>query len=364
MVGFATDLRARKHEEEELRKAHDELEKRVEDRTTELKAARERLRYLMTVTPAIVYTNLASDYTVHLRQRERVPHHGIFRVGDARRQSLLDRASPSRGRQARLRGNGPADHKGGGTDEYRFRHRDGHYIWIQDTFRVSKTLRVVHSRSSVRGRISPTEDAEDALGERMAVMNDLETLVGCEPRHHLHNASLRRLCLHIRQRQSEDDHGRTHRGRCATTRSSGSNGFIRTMQAGCSANGTLIRQGGGALEYRFRHRDGHYIWIQDTLMVVARQSGKTEGDRRVLGRRVRSQARRGRTETTGGTGRAAQQIHPRDTLVDISRRGGGYGARIPERTANGRGEAQAHHDDDRSRAASPLYRSACQQIAW
>ena len=31
MVGFATDLRARKLEEEELRKAHDELEKQVED---------------------------------------------------------------------------------------------------------------------------------------------------------------------------------------------------------------------------------------------------------------------------------------------------------------------------------------------
>ena len=62
-VGFATDLRTRKHEEEELRKAHDELEKRVDERTTELKAAQERLRYLMTVTPAIVYTNQASDYT-------------------------------------------------------------------------------------------------------------------------------------------------------------------------------------------------------------------------------------------------------------------------------------------------------------
>ena len=63
MVGFATDLRARKREEAELRKAHEELERHVEERTTELKAARERLRYLMTVTPAIVYTNQASDYT-------------------------------------------------------------------------------------------------------------------------------------------------------------------------------------------------------------------------------------------------------------------------------------------------------------
>jgi len=61
-VGFATDVRTRKREEEALRKAHDELEKRVEERTIELKTARERLRYLMTVTPAIVYTNQASDY--------------------------------------------------------------------------------------------------------------------------------------------------------------------------------------------------------------------------------------------------------------------------------------------------------------
>ena len=26
--------------------------------------------------------------------------------------------------------------KGGGTVEYRFQHRNGHYVWVQDTFRV------------------------------------------------------------------------------------------------------------------------------------------------------------------------------------------------------------------------------------
>ncbi len=105
-VGFATDLRTRKHEEEELRKAHDELEKRVDERTTELKAARERLRYLMTVTPAIVYTNQAERLYLHLRERERLPHHGLLRLGDAGGQGFLDGATASRGCHARVRGDG------------------------------------------------------------------------------------------------------------------------------------------------------------------------------------------------------------------------------------------------------------------
>ena len=52
-VGFATDLRERKREQDALQKAYDELEKRVEERTAELKEARGRLQYLLTVTPGI-----------------------------------------------------------------------------------------------------------------------------------------------------------------------------------------------------------------------------------------------------------------------------------------------------------------------
>jgi adenylate cyclase len=36
----------------------------------------------------------------------------------------------------------------------------------------------------------------------------------------------------------------------------------------------LIGQGKGAIEYRFRHRDGRYIWIQDTFTVTRDEEGK------------------------------------------------------------------------------------------
>ena len=36
----------------------------------------------------------------------------------------------------------------------------------------------------------------------------------------------------------------------------------------------LIGRGGGSVEYRFHHRDGHYIWIQDTFKVVYDDAGR------------------------------------------------------------------------------------------
>jgi PAS domain-containing protein len=36
---------------------------------------------------------------------------------------------------------------------------------------------------------------------------------------------------------------------------------------------SLITQGGGSIEYRFRHRDGHYVWVQDTFKVVYDEVG-------------------------------------------------------------------------------------------
>ena len=35
----------------------------------------------------------------------------------------------------------------------------------------------------------------------------------------------------------------------------------------------LIKQGHGTVEYRFRHRDGHHLWVQDTFRVLHDDAG-------------------------------------------------------------------------------------------
>jgi PAS domain S-box-containing protein len=269
MVGFATDLRARKREEEELRKAHDELEKRVEERTTELKGARERLRYLMTVTPAIVYTNQASDYTCTF-----VSENVARIMGFSAWEMLEDkdfwtvRLHPEDAKRV-FEEITPLVDKGGGTIEYRFRHRDGHYIWVQDTFRVipdaqGRPSEIVGSWADISDR----KEAEEALGERMAVMNDLETLVGASPAIiYTTQVSGDYACTFV------SDNLNAIMGYAPWEMRDDKKFWLKRLHPDDSTNvfaelGRLIEQGHGSLEYRFRHRDGHYIWIQDTFSVT------------------------------------------------------------------------------------------------
>ena len=52
----------------------------------------------------------------------------------------------------------------------------------------------------------------------------------------------------------------------------------------------LIPKGGGSLEYRFRHRDGHYRWFQDSFRTVHDELGQPVGDCRFLGGHYPAQA--------------------------------------------------------------------------
>jgi adenylate cyclase len=182
-VGFATDLRERKREQDALQKAYDDLEKRVEERTGELKEARARLQYLLTVTPGIMYTNQATgNYKCTFVSRNVDPLMGFSEwemLEDP--EFWVKRLHPEDAPRV-FQKMAPLVEQGGGTIEYRFRHRDGHYVWIQDTFRVVRDdtgapSEIVGSWADITHR----KQVEQALGERMALMDDLQNLVAASP---------------------------------------------------------------------------------------------------------------------------------------------------------------------------------------
>ncbi|MBF8261950.1 MAG: PAS domain S-box [candidate division NC10 bacterium] len=133
------DITERKRAEEALQKAHDELELRVEERTAELDKARERLQYLLAVSPAIIYTNKGSgDFACTFVSNNLEPIMGYAPWEMLEDPKLwVKRLHPEDAK--RVFGEIlPLLERGGGTVEYRFRHRAEHYIWIQDTFGVMR----------------------------------------------------------------------------------------------------------------------------------------------------------------------------------------------------------------------------------
>jgi PAS domain S-box-containing protein len=275
-VAFNTDLRERKAGEEALQRAHDELERRIEERTTELKAAQERVRYLLTVTPGIIYTNkVSADYACTFVSDNVDPI-----MGFSTWEMLEDpefwckRLHPEDAKRV-FEQMDPLIERGGGTIEYRFRHRDGQYVWIQDSFKVvhddlGRPIEIVGSWADISDR----KQVEQALGERMALMNDLQNLVAASPSViYTTQASGDFACTFVSENlkstmgyapwEMRDDakfwSKRLH--------PEDAQGVFEQMAP-------LIERGGGTVEYRFRHRKGHYIWIQDTFTVIRDHEGK------------------------------------------------------------------------------------------
>jgi adenylate cyclase len=170
---------------------------------------------------------------------------------------------------------GPLVTRGGGALEYRFRHRDGRYIWVQDTFRVmhddqGRPSEIVGSWADISDR----KQAEQALGQRMALMNDLETLVGASPAIiYTTQVSGDYACTFVSENLN------TIMAYAPWEMRDDKKFWVKRLHPEDSARvfaelDRLIGQGGGAIEYRFRHRDGHYIWIQDTFTVTRDEEGK------------------------------------------------------------------------------------------
>jgi PAS domain S-box-containing protein len=171
----------------------------------------------------------------------------------------------------------PLIEQGEGTIEYRFRHRDGHYVWVQDTFKVvyddaGLPYEVVGSWAD----ISYHKQAQQALGERIAIMNDLQALVGASPSViyttqatgdfacRFVSENLRSIMAYAPWEMRDDPKF-----------------WVKHLHPEDSARvlaevNRLIGQGGGTVHYRFRHRKGHFIWIQDTFTVVRDKDGQTK----------------------------------------------------------------------------------------
>ena len=183
MVSFASDLRERQRAQETLRQAYDELEDRVRARTVELEEARGRLQYLLKVTPGIIYTNKVSgDYKCTFVSQNVDPIMGFSAWEMLEDKDFWpNRLHPDDARRV-FDEMKPLIEHGGGTIEYRFRHRDGQYVWIQDTFSVvcdeaGHKQEIVGSWADISDR----KEVEKALGERVVLMNDLQNLVAASP---------------------------------------------------------------------------------------------------------------------------------------------------------------------------------------
>ena len=276
-VGFVTDMRERKREQEALQQAYDELERRVEERTTELNTARERFQYLLTVTPGIIYTTKATgDYACTFVSENVDPIMGFSpweMLEDPR--FWYSRLHPEDA--ARVAAEmGPLIERGGGTLEYRFRNRAGNYIWIQDTFRVirgegGRPLELVGSWAD----ISYHKQAEQALGERMAIMKDLQTLVAASPSviYTTTHAQDGYACRFVSENLT------TIMGYLPWEMRDNPTFWAKHVHPDDAQRvfgqiKKLIVQGGGTVEYRFRHRRGHYVWVQDSFTVVPDKEGR------------------------------------------------------------------------------------------
>ena len=155
---------------------------------------------------------------------------------------------------------------GGGTVEYRFRHRDGHYLWIQDSFKVlrdeaGQPLELVGAWAD----ISERKLAQEALQKAHARMAHM---LATGPAVIYSTAAVGNYACTFVSDNLRTIFGYTPEEMTTDPKHWPANLHPQDSQQVIDKVAALIERGGGTVEYRFRHRDGHYVWVQDSFKVM------------------------------------------------------------------------------------------------
>ncbi|MGQ0672479.1 MAG: PAS domain-containing protein [Hyphomicrobium sp.] len=181
---------------------------------------------------------------------------------------------------------------GGGTVEYRFRHRDGHYIWIQDSFKVARDANGKPTELvGAWADISERKLAQDML---QRAYDDLEKRVDSRTEELKEGQERLRYVLAVSPAITyvtkatgdfactfASESSRQIMGYSPSEMLAAQNFWLEHLHPQDAPKvlaefTRLISQGGGNLEYRFLHKGGHYRWFQDTFQVLPNEKGEPE----------------------------------------------------------------------------------------
>ena len=261
------------------------------DVDADLKAAHEHLGHMLAASPAVIYTTRATgDYActfVSENLRTIIGYSPLEMITDPKHWP--DNLHPQDAPQV-LDKVSTLIERGGGSVEYRFRHRDGHYIWIQDSFKVVKNdagepLELVGAWADISERKLAQEALQKAyeeLEERVekrtrdlkAGRQRLEYVLAVSPAITYATKATGDFACTFASESSRQIMGYAPEEALAEP-----NFWINHLHPQDAPHvlaefSRLISQGAGHIEYRFRHKEGHYRWFQDTFQVVRDEAGR------------------------------------------------------------------------------------------
>jgi PAS domain S-box-containing protein len=153
----------------------------------ELSGARQRLQHLLAVSPAVIYSTYASGDFAYTFVSENIRTITGFAPEDMLTDPKCwpDRLHPEDGPRV-FEELTPLIERGGGTLVYRFRHADGSYLWIQDTFKVvyderGEPLELVGAWADISERRRAEQQALEANAELQKTKNSLSRLIESSP---------------------------------------------------------------------------------------------------------------------------------------------------------------------------------------